>query len=72
MLGGGKAMMNAYYDTAAKLGVEIAYETEVREAENAVTGNLSPRWRFAMARPRESRRKPSSSPPADSKRISRG
>jgi tricarballylate dehydrogenase len=31
MLGGGKAMMNAYYDTAAKLGVKIAYETEVRE-----------------------------------------
>ncbi len=31
MLGGGKAMMNAYYDTALKLGVEIAYETEVRE-----------------------------------------
>src|SRR6185295_14782426 len=31
MLGGGKAMMNAYYATAAKLGVEIAYETEVRE-----------------------------------------
>ena len=31
MLGGGKAMMNAYYDTAAKLGVEIFYETEVRE-----------------------------------------
>jgi tricarballylate dehydrogenase len=31
MLGGGKAMMNAYYDTAAKLGVEIAYESEVRE-----------------------------------------
>jgi tricarballylate dehydrogenase len=31
MLGGGKAMMNAYYDTAAKLGVEIHYETEVRE-----------------------------------------
>ena len=31
MLGGGKAMMNAYYDTAARLGVEIAYETEVRE-----------------------------------------
>ena len=33
MLGGGKAMMNAYYQTAAKLGVEIAYETEVRELE---------------------------------------
>jgi tricarballylate dehydrogenase len=31
MLGGGKAMMNAYYDTAAKLGVEIAYDSEVRE-----------------------------------------
>ena len=24
MLGGGKAMMNAYYQTAAKLGIEIA------------------------------------------------
>ena len=33
MLGGGKAMMNAYYDTAAKLGVEIYYQTEVRELE---------------------------------------
>jgi tricarballylate dehydrogenase len=31
MLGGGKAMMNAYYDTAAKLGVEVVYESEVRE-----------------------------------------
>jgi len=31
MLGGGKAMINAYYDTAAKLGVEIHYETEVQE-----------------------------------------
>jgi tricarballylate dehydrogenase len=31
MLGGGKAMINGYYDTAAKLGVEIAYETEVEE-----------------------------------------
>src|ERR671922_728890 len=29
MLGGGKAMMNAYYETASKLGVEIAYESEV-------------------------------------------
>jgi tricarballylate dehydrogenase len=33
MLGGGKAMMNAYYDTAVKLGVEISYETEVREVK---------------------------------------
>ncbi|HEY7162991.1 MAG TPA: FAD-dependent tricarballylate dehydrogenase TcuA [Candidatus Binatia bacterium] len=29
MLGGGKAMMNAYYQTARELGVEVAYETEV-------------------------------------------
>jgi tricarballylate dehydrogenase len=38
MLGGGKAMINAYYDQAAKLGVEIRYEThvtslDVREGE---------------------------------------
>ena len=31
MLGGGKAMINGYYDTASKLGVEIHYDTEVRE-----------------------------------------
>jgi tricarballylate dehydrogenase len=31
MLGGGKAMINAYYDTAAKLGVEVHYETEVQQ-----------------------------------------
>ncbi|MGH7844544.1 MAG: FAD-dependent tricarballylate dehydrogenase TcuA, partial [Candidatus Binatia bacterium] len=29
MLGGGKAMMNAYYDSAFRLGVQIAYESEV-------------------------------------------
>ena len=29
MLGGGKAMTNAYYDTAHRLGVEIAYDSEV-------------------------------------------
>src|SRR5512145_1160422 len=29
MLGGGKAMMNAYYETAARLGVHVQYETEV-------------------------------------------
>jgi succinate dehydrogenase/fumarate reductase flavoprotein subunit len=32
-LGGGKALMNAYYATAGKLGVEILYEAEVRELE---------------------------------------
>jgi tricarballylate dehydrogenase len=31
MLGGGKAMMNAYYETASRLGVEIAYESEVAD-----------------------------------------
>jgi tricarballylate dehydrogenase len=30
-LGGGKALVNAYYETARKLGVEIAYESEVCE-----------------------------------------
>src|ERR1044071_7075076 len=31
MLGGGKAMMNAYYETALKLGVEVTYQSEVTE-----------------------------------------
>jgi len=30
-LGGGKALMNAYYATALQLGVEIAYNSEVRD-----------------------------------------
>ena len=30
-LGGGKALMNAYYRTAERLGVEVAYDAEVRE-----------------------------------------
>ena len=30
-LGGGKALMNAYYRTAERLGVEIAYDTEVAD-----------------------------------------
>ncbi len=29
-LGGGKAMVNAYYNTATDLGVQVAYEAEVR------------------------------------------
>jgi tricarballylate dehydrogenase len=33
MLGGGKAMMNAYYDTASRLGAEVAYESEVGELD---------------------------------------
>src|SRR5262249_6414893 len=31
MLGGGKAMMNAYYETASRLGVDTEYEFEVCE-----------------------------------------
>ena len=30
-LGGGKALMNAYYNTAEKMGIRAEYETEVRE-----------------------------------------
>jgi tricarballylate dehydrogenase len=30
-LGGGRALMNGYYATAAELGVQIAYDTEVRD-----------------------------------------
>jgi tricarballylate dehydrogenase len=33
MLGGGKAMINAYYEAAVKLGVEVAYEAEARELD---------------------------------------
>lgn len=32
-LGGGKGLMNAYYNTAAKLSVKILYEAEVRDLE---------------------------------------
>ena len=32
-LGGGKALMNAYYDAAAALGVEVAYESEAVDLE---------------------------------------
>jgi tricarballylate dehydrogenase len=32
-LGGGKALLNAYYETAQRLGVELAYESEVTDLE---------------------------------------
>ena len=32
-LGGGKALMNAYYATAEKMGVDIRYEAEVRDLQ---------------------------------------
>jgi len=41
MLNDGKAMMNAYYETASRLGVEIAYETEVSELKMCDGGFLS-------------------------------
>jgi tricarballylate dehydrogenase len=34
-LGGGKAMVNAYYDTARRMGVQVAYEAEVRQLKLA-------------------------------------
>ena len=57
MLGGGKAMMNAYYETASRLGVEIAYESEVRDLNMrdgefmsaTVSGNVAPREIHAKA-----------------------
>jgi tricarballylate dehydrogenase len=32
-LGGGKALVNAYYRTAAELGIEVVYDTEARELD---------------------------------------
>jgi tricarballylate dehydrogenase len=32
-LGGGKALMNAYYRTAERLGVEVVYDTEARDLD---------------------------------------
>ena len=50
-LGGGKALVNAYYATAARLGVEIRYEAEAvdLEVENG-------RFRFARVRERGAER----------------
>ena len=39
-LGGGRALMNSYYDTARKLGVEIAYDSEVEDLK-IDNGNVS-------------------------------
>lgn len=40
-LGGGKALLNAYYDTADKLGVEVQYEAKVEEISLAGEGGIS-------------------------------
>ena len=40
-LGGGKALLNAYYDTARRLGVEIAYDTEVADLQIGDRGFVS-------------------------------
>jgi tricarballylate dehydrogenase len=50
-LGGGKALLNAYYETAASLGIECAYEAEVRELER--TGD---NWTLEVSTPEGSRR----------------
>ena len=52
MLGGGKAMMNAYYDTAAKLSVQIVYESEVRELKMS-DGRFASAVAFHNGAPRE-------------------
>ena len=39
-LGGGKALMNAYYRVAERMGIEICYDTEVREL-NLENGRFS-------------------------------
>ncbi len=71
-LGGGKALVNAYYRTAEQLGVEIAYDTEARRARHprrpVPLGDRGERRR--AARDRAPRR--SSRPPAGSSRTSRG
>ena len=71
MLGGGKAMMNAYYETASKLGVQIAYESEVRELE-IHDGEFHSAIAFAMARHKSSRRRRSLPQRAVLKRTSLG
>ena len=56
-LGGGKALMNAYYATAYRLGIDIYYETEVRDLETydgkfisaSTVSNGSPRKVVAKA-----------------------
>ena len=64
MLGGGKAMMNAYYETALKLGVEMAYESEVREL-NIRDGEFASALAIAAAARRRYARK------SDGRRIRR-
>jgi tricarballylate dehydrogenase len=59
-MGGGKALVNAYYRSAEQMGVQIRYNTPV-QASNCATANLSPRWRARNGLSR----KAASSPPAD-------
>ena len=44
-LGGGKALLNTYYDTALRLGVEVAYESEVADVVPAGEGGASVSFR---------------------------
>lgn len=50
-LGGGKALLNAYYETGAGLGIEFAYEAEVTELER--TGDA---WTLIVNLPEGQRR----------------
>ena len=71
-LGGGRAMLNALYLTAERLGVEIVYDAEVvdLEIENGMflSATLTQR-RMAASR---SAPRPWSRPPAASRPISNG
>lgn len=59
-MGGGKALVNAYYRSAEQMGVQIRYNTPCR-LSSCATANLSPRWRARNGL----LRKAASSPPAD-------
>ena len=55
-LGGGKALVNAYYLTAERLGVDILYDTEVRVADAGRRHACSRRRSPIAAFPRRCRR----------------
>jgi tricarballylate dehydrogenase len=76
-LGGGKALVNAYYRAAEALGVEVAYDTEVMDASPRRrscapaprAGSAPGRWsrpRGASNRTSRGSRKPGARPPTTS------
>lgn len=68
-LGGGKALVNAYYNTATDLGIDIRYEA--RSAMSVARASGSRIWRSRSPAPlrRRSMRAPSCWPRAGSRRI---